>query len=63
MPFCKTPPRAPDANRDGVRVWIDPQKGSVCVVVRLDDPEKVKLRLVETHSGPTGGEFRFKLKK
>jgi hypothetical protein len=59
MAFATRPEREPDAVRDGIEVWIDEQKGSLYVIVRKDDPKTNNWQLVETHSGPHGGEFRY----
>jgi hypothetical protein len=59
MSFASRPDRPPDYEHDGIQVWIDEQKGSLFVIVRKDHPDSNKRRLVETHSGQHGGEFRF----
>lgn len=53
------PDRDPDCQEDGVLVWIDKQKGKLFVIVRQENAKTKTWRLVETHSGPNGGEFRF----
>ncbi len=62
MAFASRPPRPPDCAHDGIQVWIDEQEGSLFVIVRKDDPKSNKWRLVETHSGQHGGEFRYERK-
>jgi hypothetical protein len=60
--FAKRPERAPDHELHGIQVWIDEQQGCLFVIVRKDDPNANQWRLVETHSGPHGGEFRLERK-
>jgi hypothetical protein len=60
--LASRPERGPDLDLDGIQVWLDEQKDCLFVIVRKDDPKANKWTLVETHSGPHGGEFRFRRK-
>jgi hypothetical protein len=60
--FASRPQRPPDFQLDGVQVWLDKQKDGLFVIVRKDDPKENEWRLVETHCGVHGGEFRFERK-
>jgi hypothetical protein len=60
--FASRPDRTPDYECEGIQVWIDEQKGSLFVIVRKGDPKDNPWVLVEAHSGPHGGEFRFERK-
>jgi hypothetical protein len=57
--FASRPGRDPDHESQGIKIWVDEQKRSLFVIVRKDDPKANEWQLVETHSGPHGGEFRF----
>ena len=53
----------PTKELHGIKVWIKEEKGSVFVIVRQGGKKEQRLRLVETHAGEDGGEFRFDLEK
>ena len=53
----------PNVQLHGIKVWLKEEKGCVFVIVRQHGEKEDRRRLVETHAGQTGGEFRFDLEK